>query len=135
MERVIHLRGAAVTLCEDKILIKEGGNNHRNLYLLTAFIWLVVAAINTWSYLDSGEGYKLFTIGISVLLFLINLRWLWLSDAREILLSEVKSVKFRSSFLSGETLNLKLNNGRHREVNNITPVSDELQKYFAERGL
>lgn len=122
-------------MCEDKILIKEGGNNHRNLYLLTAFIWLVVAAINTWSYLDSGEGYKLFTIGISVLLFLINLRWLWLSDAREILLSEVKSVKFRSSFLSGETLNLKLNNGRHREVNNITPVSDELQKYFAERGL
>ena len=135
MERIIHLKGSIVTLYEDKILIEDDSSKNRKLFLIIAFCWLVNAGINTWSYRNDGEDYRLLLIGIGVFLFLFYLRWLWLSNVREISLKEVKSVKFRTSALGAESVEMRLNDGLVRRVDGIDIVADELRQYFAEHGL
>ena len=133
MERVIRLEGAAITLYDDRVSIEDGRKkNHKRLCILATSIWLLSACIHSWGYLNDGEHYKLFLIGISIFIFIINL--LWLSDAREVLLEEVESVKFHVSAMRSEFLILKLKNSLRREVPKISPVADELEQYFAERG-
>jgi len=101
---------------------------------VSASAGILFVLLSVWQYWETEREYYLL-LGMGIL-WLINLRrWRRLHEKGEILLEEVQEINFHSSLLAGDWLDLRLSDGRHQEIRNITPVVGELHKYFAERGL
>lgn len=122
MERVIHLRGATVTLHEDRMLVQNGIRKNKWAWIFAACSGILYALLLVWQYWETKKEYYLLLGASMGVLWVVNLRrWMRPHDKEEILLEEVQEINFHSSLLSGEWLDLKLENGRHQEIRNITP--------------
>ena len=132
--QTLPLKKGEIVLTEEGIQINDNGKRELQLRIFSSVLWIVFGAFSVLRYFNGeGDSFLLWTsllIGLGHLTVLVIYAF-FRTNKRTISISEIRDMRMRTRG-DNTFLEIKLQQGRLRRVNQVHEIAGELHAYIAD---